>query len=197
MKNIILIILFIIICFQCLKSQIKNDSTLFPKDNISKFSVAFLPAMTTPMNKNIGYGFNINSSYKLIEDIKISGNIEVIFFNIKINNVFGERTSEAFLISLEIGPKFYLNRGTSRIYLNTHFKFTHIFYETNHNYYLSDEPDIKLGFNLGFGFEIPVTDQLNFEVNPTLNVLYKLKNERYLPSEFGYYKILVGLNYNL
>ena len=180
-----------------MKSQIKNDSTLFPKDNISKFSVAFLPAMTTPMNKNIGYGFNINSSYKLIEDIKISGNIEVIFFNIKINNVFGERTSKAFLISLEIGPKFYLNRGTSRIYLNTHFKFTHIFYETNHNYYLSDEPDIKLGFNLGFGFEIPVTDQLNFEVNPTLNVLYKLKNERYLPSEFGYYKILVGLNYNL
>lgn len=183
--------------------QTTKDSSDILEYKSSRFSLAFLPAIFIPVDGDVlrysvGYGFDINISYQLIEDIKISGNIETIFSNFKMGNLLGgsDHKAKTLWLSSEIGPKYYLNKGISRIYLNFHFKFTQIYHWSGKNYYITKNPETAFGLNFGFGIEIPVNNYLTLEVNPTYNILFPASNEQYFGSESSYYKISVGLNHN-
>jgi hypothetical protein len=198
------IIIIILILFPVNLFAQSNDSLISPKKNKSKFSLAFLPAISIPENGSllsysIGYGFNFNISYKLIEDIKISGNLEIIFSDFIKSDMFGRRDYKAASrwVSAEIGPKFYLNRGSSRLYLNSHFKFTQIYHGAGDIYSgVIKNPENTIGFNFGFGIEIPVNDYFKLEINPLYNILYPIIDGQSLHYVSTYYKILLGLNYN-
>ncbi len=64
-----------------------------------------MPAITIPDeglgSYSIGYGFNMNASYKLTEDISLSGNIEVIFSDFKYSYIFHRRN--VIIMSLHTG----------------------------------------------------------------------------------------------
>jgi hypothetical protein len=184
--------------------QITKDSSGTLEYKSSRFSLAFLPAISIPehgslLSYSIGYGFNFNISYKLIKDIKISGNIEIIFSDFIKSDMFGRRDYKAASrwVSVEIGPKVYLNRGSSRLYLNSNFKFTQIYHGAGGIYIgVIKNPENTIGFNFGFGIEIPVNNYFKFEINPLYNILYPIINGQSLHYVSTYYKILLGLNYN-
>jgi hypothetical protein len=175
------------------------------KSNLTNFSIAFLPAFVIPEDRSfseysVGYGFNINLSYMLSEDIKISGNIETIFSDFIMENLLNGRLNyetKSLWLGAEIGAKLYLNRGFSRIFLNTHFKYTQIYHGSGDiNISQINNPDNTLGFNFGFGVEIPLSNYLTFEVSPTFNYLYPISRDQHFDTSSGYYKILIGLIHN-
>lgn len=174
-------------------------------NNLSKFSIALSTLLFIPEDRklrfpySVGYGFNLNLSYKLMEDIKISGNIETIFSDFKMEDMFYglKYETKSLWLSAEIGTKLYLNRGSSRIFLNTHFKYTQIYHGNgSFNIGLTKNPENTLGFNFGFGVEIPISNQLNIEINPAYNILYPIGNKQLLNSVSAYYRISIGLNHN-
>jgi len=175
-------------------------------DNLSKFSVAFLPLLFIPEDRllryyySVGYGFILNTSYKLTNNFNISGNIEVIFSHFEKKDIFDSRNDYKTLskwYSIEIGPKFYLNQGKSRVYLNSHFKYTQIYHGNGgFNIGLTKNPENTLGFNFGFGVEIPISNQLNIEINPAYNILYPIGNKQLLNSVSAFYRISIGFNHN-
>ena len=100
--------------------------------------------------------------------------------------------------SIDIGPKFYINNGLSRIYFNSNFKYTNIYHgEGNINVRTLENPEKAYGFNVGFGLDIRLNGRISFEFNPSFNVLYPAVKEQMLHEVSRYYKLSAGLNYNL
>ena len=105
------------------------------KNQKSKYTLALMPAITIPekghfYKYSVGYGFNMNASYKLTEDISLSGNIEIIFSDFNYSDMYNmyKYYVTSHWYSLDIGPKFFLNRGSTRIYINSNFKYTQIYH---------------------------------------------------------------------
>jgi hypothetical protein len=196
-----------IVLLVLLMSGVSFGQSSEQKSQRSKFSLGFLPGFTVlekgefyGYNSN-GYGFNVNVTYRLIDEIKISGNLEVIFSKFKMEDVFDGRNKYEVVskwYSIDIGPKFYINNGPSRIYFISNFKYTNIYHgEGNINIRTLENPDKAYGFNVGFGLEIRLNNRMNFEFSPMFNVLYPAVKEQFLNKVSRYYKISAGLNYNL
>jgi hypothetical protein len=206
MKRIIQIALLLLLISGTVNAQ--DTEKKKAKNQKSKYTLAFMPAITIPeegfSHYSVGYGFNLNASYKLTEDISLSGNIEIIFPDFKYTDMFDGRadyTVTSHWYSLDIGPKFFLNRGSARIYINSNFKYTLIYHGENKDIGLLN-PEPAIGFSFGFGLEIPVNDNFKIEVSPVCNLLYPINYEGYSHtlssySTNAYYKISFGLNYNL
>lgn len=193
------------------KTTIINDSNNYKtssKSNLSKFSIAFLPLLFIPEDRllrlyySVGYGFTFNTTYKLTNNLKLSGNIEVIFSHLERIDVFDgrnpyETTSKWF--SVAIGPKFYINNGPSRLFLNSNFKYTHIYHKIDYFHgFILKNLEKAVGLNFGLGIEIPINKYFSFEINPSYNVVYPI-----YPDDGGsfnekhtYYSISIGLNHN-
>jgi len=207
MKRIIQIVLLLLLISGTANAQETEKKKA--KNQKSKYTLALMPAITIPekghlYKYSVGYGFNMNVSYKLTEDISLSGNIEIIFSDFKYTDMFDGRTDytvTSHWYSLDIGPKIFLNRGSTRIYLNSNFKYTQIYHGENKDIGLLN-PEPAIGFSFGFGLEIPVNDNFKIEVNPVCNILYPISYKDYYHtlnsnSFNAYYKISLGLNYNL
>lgn len=202
-----LIQLLILLLLLCGSLNAQDTETKKAKSEKSRYTLALMPAITIPYEGlgeySVGYGFNMNALYKLTEDISLSGNIEVVFSDFKYLTIFPEGCNynvTSHWYSFDIGPKVFLNRGTTRIYLSSNFKYTLIFNGEGDK--CTGEllnPEQAIGFSFGFGFEIPVNDKFKIEVSPVCNILYPLNNINTLSShtENAYYKISLGLNYNL
>ena len=204
-KQIQILVLLLLLCGTVNAQDVENKKA---KNQKSKYTLALMPAITIPEERSfyqysVGYGFNMNASYKLTEDISLSGNIEIIFSDFKYSDMYSmfKYNVTSHWYSFDIGPKFFLNRGSTRIYLNSNFKYTLIYHTDGDNRtgeLLNPEPAI--GFSFGFGLEIPVNDKFKIEVSPVYNYLYSIDDrditfETYEPNL--YYKISLGLNYNL
>jgi hypothetical protein len=203
-KLIQILILLLLLCGTANSQDTENKKA---KNQKSKYTLALMPAITFPeggiSDYSVGYGFNLNASYKLTEDISLSGNIEIIFSDFKYSDMYSmfKYNVTSHWYSFDIGPKFFLNRGSTRIYLNSNFKYTLIYHTEGDNRtgkLLNPEPAI--GFSFGFGLEIPVNDKFKIEVSPVYNYLYSIDDrditfKTYEPNL--YYKISLGLNYNL
>jgi hypothetical protein len=203
-----LIQILILLLFFCSSANSQDTENKKAKNQKSKYTLALMPAITIPEDRSfyqysIGYGFNMNASYKLTDDISLSGNIEIIFSDFKYSDMYSmfKYNVTSHWYSFDIGPKFFLNRGSTRIYLNSNFKYTLIYHTDGDNRtgkLLNPEPAI--GFSFGFGLEIPVNDKFKIEVTPVYNYLYSIDDrditfKTYKPNL--YYKISLGLNYNL
>lgn len=203
-----LIQLLILLLLLCGSVNGQDKETKKAKNEKSRYTLALMPAITIPEERSfrsysVGYGFNMNASYKLTEDISLSGNIEVVLSDFTFFDYFGGQkynvTSHWY--SFDIGPKFFLNRGTTRIYLSSYFKYTLIYHSEGDNrtgkLY---NPEQGIGFSFGFGLEIPVNDKFKIEFTPVYNYLYSI-NDRNITFDSHkpdlYYKISLGLNYNL
>ena len=204
-KQIQILVLLLLLCGTVNAQDVENKKA---KNQKSKYTLALMPAITIPEERSfyqysVGYGFNMNASYKLTEDISLSGNIEIIFSDFKYSDMYSmfKYNVTSHWYSFDIGPKFFLNRGSTRIYLNSNFKYTLIYHTDGDNRtgeLLNPEPAI--GFSFGFGLEIPVNDKFKIEVSPVYNYLYSIDDrditfKTYKPNL--YYKISLGLNYNL
>lgn len=196
--------------------SIKNNcSSIFPYksekyktlsvENSTKFTLALLPMLFIPNERelsslySIGFGFTFNASYELTKNIKISGNIETILSKFKVKSIFDSRSIYETLsqwYSIEVGPKFYFQQGMSRIYLNSHFKYTQIYHGSGNYIILVNNPDHTLGFNFGFGIEIPVNNFVKLDINPSYNILYPVNNKQLIYNGDSYYRILIGLSHN-
>ena len=204
-KLIQILILLLLLCGSVNAQDSENKKA---KNQKSRYTLALMPAITFPeggiSHYSVGYGFNMNASYKLTEDISLSGNIEIIFSDFKYTDVFDGRadyTVTSHWYSFDIGPKFFLNRGTTRIYVNSNFKYTLIYHGENKDVGLIN-PEPAIGFSFGFGLEIPVNDKFKIEVSPVCNILYPINYKDYYHTlssytSNAYYKISLGLNYNL
>jgi len=205
-----LIQLMILLLLLCGSVNAQDTEKKKAKNQKSKYTLALMPAITIPekghfYKYSVGYGFNINASYKLTEDISLSGNIEIIFSDFKYSDMYSmfKYNVTSHWYSFDIGPKFFLNRGSTRIYLNSNFKYTLIYHsdgDKRTGELLNPEP--AMGFSFGFGFEIPVNDNFKIEVSPVCNILYPINSKEYIytlnsNSFNAYYKISLGLNYNL
>jgi hypothetical protein len=206
MKRLIhLLLLILLVCGTVNGQDTENKKA---KNQKSKYTLALMPAITIPDSHfrefSVGYGFNMNASYKLTEDISLSGNIEIIFSDFNNSDMYNmyKYNATSHWYSLDIGPKFFLNRGSTRIYINSNFKYTQIYHGEGNKY--SGKllnPEQAIGFSFGFGLEIPVNDNFKIEVSPVCNILYPInKDYIYTLSAYSYnsyYKISLGLNYNL
>ncbi len=203
-----LILLLILLLQLCGSVNAQDTEKKKAKNQKSKYTLALMPAITIPerghfYKYSVGYGFNMNASYKLTEDISLSGNIEIIFSDFKYTDMFDGRndyTVTSHWYSFDIGPKFFLNRGSARIYINSNFKYTQIYHGDKYTGLLN--PEKAIGFSFGFGLEIPVNDNFKIEVSPVCNILYPINYKGYIHtlnsySFNAYYKISLGLNYNL
>jgi hypothetical protein len=203
-KLIQILILLLLLCGTANSQDTENKKA---KNQKSKYTLALMPAITIPEERSfhrysVGYGFNMNASYKLTEDISLSGNIEIIFSDFNYSDMFSrcEYNVTSNWYSFDIGPKFFLNRGTTRIYVNSNFKYTQIYYGEGDK--CTGEllnPEQAIGFSFGFGVEIPVNEKFKIEFSPVYNYLFSIDDgitfETYKPNL--YYKISLGLNYNL
>lgn len=203
-----LIVLLILLFLLCGSVYGQNTEKKKAKNQKSRYTLALIPAITFPEESSfhrysIGYGFNMNASYKLTEDISLSGNIEIIFSDFKYSDMYNmfKYNVTSHWYSFDIGPKFFLNRGLTRIYLSSNFKYTLIYHSEGDN--RTGEllnPEQAIGFSFGFGLEIPVNDKFKIEFSPVYNYLYSIDDRNitfktYKPNL--YYKISLGLNYNL
>lgn len=200
-----LLILLLLLCGSVYGQDTEKKKA---KNEKSRYTLAFMPAITIPHDGefyrySIGYGFNMNASYKLTEDISLSGNIEIIFSDFKYSDMYNmfKYNVTSHWYSFDIGPKFFLNRGLTRIYLSSNFKYTLIYHSEGDN--RTGEllnPEQAIGFSFGFGFEIPVNDKFKIEFSPVCNLIYPINNKEFihtLKTYNAYYKISLGLNYNL
>jgi hypothetical protein len=222
MKKIIIIFVLIFVLISSINSQpIRyNSDIIFSQKNCidnfktssinekSKFSIGFLPTLFIPEEKlfrkyySVGYGFTFNTSYKVTNNLKLSGNIEAIFSHLERIDMFDgrnpyETTSKWF--SVAFGPKLYINKGTSRFFLNSNFKYTNIYHKIDYFHgFIQKNLEKAVGFNFGFGMEIPINNYFTFEINPSYNLIYPI-----YPNDGGefyekrtYYSISIGLNNN-
>jgi hypothetical protein len=204
-----LIQLMILLLLLCGIVNAQDTEKKKAKNQKSRYTLALMPATTFPEEGfdgySVGYGFNMNASYKLTEDISLSGNIEIIFSDFNYSDMYNmyKYNATSHWYSFDIGPKFFLNRGTTRIYINSNFKYTLIYHsEGDKRTGELLNPEQAIGFSFGFGFEIPVNDNFKIEVSPVCNILYPINNKEYIHtldsySSNVYYKISLGLNYNL
>ena len=203
-----LIVLLILLFLLCGSVYGQNTEKKKAKNEKSRYTMALMPAITFPEGSSfhrysVGYGFNLNASYKLTEDISLSGNIEIIFSDFKYSDMYNmfKYNITSHWYSFDIGPKFFLNRGLTRIYLSSNFKYTLIYHSEGDNRTGElPNPEQAIGFSFGFGIEIPVNDKFKIEVSPVYNYLYSIDDRNitfktYKPNL--YYKISLGLNYNL
>ncbi|MDD5361795.1 MAG: hypothetical protein PHN88_06655 [Ignavibacteria bacterium] len=182
-----------------------NVNKVTPVTKQSKLTLGISPEIFIPedrslsKNYSVGYGFNLNGSYKLSEDIDISGAVGVIASGTEFEDIFGmgDNETNSYWVSASLGPKFYTNRGTTRIYFNINLLYSNVYYQNSRiaGYVITNSSDM-LGFNLGFGIEIPVYKRLNAELYPSYNCLYPLCDEQTL-HQSSFYKISAGVSYNL
>lgn len=201
----ILIQLLILLLLLCGSVYGQDTETKKAKNEKSRYTMALMPAITFPEGSSfhrysVGYGFNMNATYKLTEDISLSGNIEIIFSDFTLSSMYSTRKHNvtSHWYSYDIGPKFFLNRGTTRIYLSTFFKYTLIYNgKGDKNISELQNPEQAIGFGYGFGFEIPVSDKFKIEFNPVINFLYAINDEGYSTLKTYnpnlYYKISLGM----
>ena len=210
MKNLIALVI-IVTSFSSAFSQTKHDSTVdsivAQKTKLSVLSVAFLPTIIFPKDGSMdsyystGYGFTVNTSYKVLSNISISGNIEFILSHFKITDMFDSRSdyeTTSRWISVFIGPKIYLNNSSSRIYLNSNMRLIYVYHGTSYTgYYLPESPETAFGVDFGFGVETPINKDLTLEINPGYNILLPGRHANTLKYESEYFRIAVGLRHNL
>jgi hypothetical protein len=195
----ILIIILILIPLNLFAQS--NDSLISPMKNKSKFSFAFSPTLYLPLDGNkqqhysIGYGLTFNTSYKITDEVNISGNVGMIFSNFEgssFTQMFFKKP--AVLLKVEAGPKLYVNERGVRGFINPQFGFI---YFIQNRYEYSSIKDIKtaLGLSLGFGLEIPIIQEIGLEINNGFNYYYQNDFNHDLKT-IAYFNINIGARYN-
>ena len=200
MRNPIITVVIIIIAISSMHSQTKIDSTVISKNKLSGFSMAFLPTIIFPKdgvirsNYSTGFGFTVNTVYKILSNISISGNIEFLLSHFKKEDMFysGYYETTSRWISVFIGPKIYLNNSSSRIYLNSNLRLVYVYHGTSYTgIYVPESPETAFGLDFGFGLETPINKDLTLEINPGYNFILPGSNANSHDFESRYFRIRI------
>ncbi len=180
-----------------------NDSLILSKQNKSKFSFALSSTVYIPAEYGLnrlsnGYGLTFNCSYRILKDLKISGNLGVIFSKFIVHSFTDGRISygeTALWLTPEIGSKYYLNEGVARFFLSTNFKFIYINYGFDKSHFLATKsPETGIGLNFGFGIEIPINKNFDLIIDPGFNIYLPNSSEGYFNKTSSFCNINIGLN---
>ena len=204
-KNFILFsfLIYFILFFNIsiLKSQTINDSVFNSNKRLLNNSFAVLPTVYIPSELyssfSTVFGLTFNYSYQIIKNLKLSGNLGILLSEKKVESGIPEELSykkTVLWLTPAIGLKFYLNDGDAKIFLNSHLKYIYIkqIKEEIYSYIIQDK---AIGFNIGFGVDIPVYKTYSLEINYGYNAVISKLSGSYIRENTTLYDINAGLRY--
>jgi hypothetical protein len=190
--------------FSILDAQVINDSTFELQQNLMNNSFALLPTIYFPPKEgsyqlSTGYGLTFSYMRQIINNLNISTNFELILSKFKEisltdGRIFYEKT--AFWINIDSGPKYYLNYGVVRFFLNVNIKFNYLIHGKDNVYFLlQNNTENAFGLNFGYGAEIPINQNINLEMNPGYNIFFQNSTNNSFNKKNYFYNLSIGLRY--